>query len=66
VTDTIIIECTKEHPWDLIDRPGQRIRHHDAEEVGEQVEQDFGGDTVTMFCPHCGTRWTIWTMELPE
>ena len=57
------IECTKEHPWDRVRRPGIRIVHMESHEVGDQEDGYPGGDIVTMECPNCGSRWKE---ELPQ
>ena len=54
-----IIECTKDKPWDGKTDPGDRVRHADAKEVGEQEEGYPGGDIVTYACPHCGHRFRV-------
>lgn len=62
-TDTEIVECTKEHPWDGKVRSGVRVRHSEVREVGEQQDGYPGGDIVTYECRNCGHRWTA---ELPQ
>ena len=59
----MIIECTKDKPWNGQSDPGDHIRHVDAKEVGEQEDGWPGGDIVTYQCPHCGHRWK---QELPQ
>lgn len=59
----MIIECTTEKPWSGDKLPGDRVRHHDTEEVGEQEDGWPGGDIVTIRCMNCGIRWK---MELPQ
>ena len=59
----MIIECTKEAPWDLKKNPDDRVRHHDVEEIGEQEDGWPGGDIVTYRCKNCGTKWLA---ELPQ
>ena len=48
--------CDFDNPWGPED--GTPVRHTGAREVGEQERGWPAGDTVTMECPHCGTRWT--------
>ncbi len=62
-SDFEIIECTEEHPWDGISRRNQRIRHHGAEEVGDQRDGWPAGDIQPMRCRFCGARWET---ELPQ
>lgn len=58
--------CTKDKPWDRIQRPPRgegRIVHPDAREVGDQEDGYPGGDIIRMECPHCGVDWKE---ELPQ
>ena len=59
----MIIECTKEQPWDGKKAPNDRVRHHDTKETGEQEDGYPGGDIITLECLNCGTRWKS---ELPQ
>lgn len=59
-----IIECTKESPYDGRKlENGERVRHHETEEIGEQEDGYPGGDIVTIRCKICGTKWKS---ELPQ
>lgn len=58
-----IIECTKENPWDRVKREGERVRHHNVYEVGNQESGWPSGDIITNECENCGTRWKE---ELPQ
>lgn len=53
----MIIECTKEKPWDKMKDADARVRHMGAKEVGDQEDGWPGGDWVRYECPHCGTTW---------
>jgi hypothetical protein len=62
----VIINCTRERPWDAKLYPlgeGDRVSHENATETDD--ERDFGGGCycVRMKCPDCGTTW--WK-ELPQ
>lgn len=59
----MIIDCTKEKPWNHTSDPGDKIRHTDGKEIGEQQDGYPGGDIITLKCPHCGH---IWKQELPQ
>lgn len=56
-----VIQCTETNPWDRKTRGP--VRHHGAEEAGEQRDGYPGSDIVPMFCRFCGHRWE---MELPQ
>jgi hypothetical protein len=56
-----IWECTASNPWD--GKKGPRVRHHGAEEVGDQRDGYPGGDIVTKRCRFCQHEWTE---ELPQ
>jgi hypothetical protein len=57
------IVCTRDHPWDKVERKSVRVIHPDADEVGEQRDGWPAGDMQTYECPHCGHRFEI---ELPQ
>jgi hypothetical protein len=50
--------CTKDHPWDGISRPGQRVKHPDAKDV--ESHSDYYD---AYKCPHCGKYFEV---ELAE
>ena len=58
-----VVECTRENPWDGTRVEGQRVRHHEAHEVGDQEDGWPGGDIVKVHCPVCGETWRE---ELPQ
>lgn len=63
-TDSRIIECTPDNPWNGESEEWQRVRHQRAHEVHDSQKDGWpGGDIVTMVCPDCGTRWE---KELPQ
>jgi DNA-directed RNA polymerase subunit M/transcription elongation factor TFIIS len=53
---TLIIECTKDKPWDH--KPGVRVRHVDAHETDKDMDY-----FAEYRCPNCGH---VWKEELPE
>lgn len=54
----MIIDCTKEKPWNHKSDPGDQIKHIDAVEIDEE-----GGNIITLKCPNCGH---VWKQELPQ
>ena len=53
----MIIECTKDNPWNGKRDSRDRVRHHEVEEVGEQIDGWPSGDIVTWKCKNCGHQW---------
>lgn len=54
----MIIQCTKQRPWNGKRERGDKVCHHDTEQVGKQQDGYPGGDIVRIRCKNCGhTCW---------
>lgn len=57
-----IFDCTESSPWNS-KMNFMAVRHHGAEQVGEQENGWPAGDVITMRCRFCGHEWQ---KELPQ
>lgn len=61
----MIIECTKDNPWDGVKlENGVRISHPDAIEIAEDYGSlGSGGSHIEYECPHCKHKFLV---QLPD
>ena len=57
MTDTTMVVCTAEHPWDWANRPGVRVQHPDMVYLRDDYDTSMlHCDYEVYQCPHCGKK----------